>query len=211
MLTDKQEHILADIWIEIFENKKEYFNLKKIEDIADAFELAEKKYITISGEKIILEYKGWEEAKSAVRRKRLAERLLMDVLDVKKNELYSSGCKFEHLLRKGLDDNICALLGHPKTCPHGKPIPEGKCCSKGKGALKKIIMPLTELEIGKKAKVAYLETKNHNALQKAIVMGILPNIELSLICRFPSYVIQHGKSQFAVDKEFASEIYVRIV
>jgi len=114
------------------------------------------------------------------------------------------------LLHKGLDENVCTLLGHPRTCPHGKPIPEGECCKRAEKAPSKIIMPLSELKAHTKAKVAYLQTHDNAMLQKIIAMGILPGTEITLIQRFPSYVFQAGKSQFAIDKELASHVHVRV-
>ena len=42
-----------------------------------------------------------------------------------------------------------------------------------------------------------------------IAMGVLPNTRILLIQKFPSYVFQIGKSQFAIDKELAGNVYVR--
>jgi Mn-dependent DtxR family transcriptional regulator len=43
-------------------------------------------------------------------------------------EIEQQACKFEHILSPEATDKICTFLGHPKTCPHGAPIPPGKCC-----------------------------------------------------------------------------------
>ena len=72
------------------------------------------------------------------------------------------------------------------------------------------MMPLTAWEVNKKAKISYLRTQDHNILKRLIAMGALPNTEIILIQKFPSYVFQIGKSQFAVDKAIASCIYVRM-
>ena len=72
--------------------------------------------------------KGTEESRQCVRRHRLGERLFADVLRIKPGLVHEASCRFEHILHKGIEDNICILLGHPKTCPHGKPIPPGECC-----------------------------------------------------------------------------------
>jgi DtxR family Mn-dependent transcriptional regulator len=166
--------------------------------------------VKIKDNQLHLTSKGREEARNCVRRHRLAERLFVDVFDVKKKLAHAPSCKFEHILHKGLDENICILLGHPKACPHGRPIPEGNCCRDIRRVPKKLIMPLSELEINKKAKIAYLHMQDQNALQKIIAIGALPNTEILLIRKFPSYVFQIGKSQFTIDKELASYIYVRI-
>ena len=125
--------------------------------------------------------------------------------------MHENSCKLEHMLHKGLDESICTLLGHPGTCPHGKPIPKGRCCKGIKKTPRKLIMPLTELRKNINVKVSYLQTRNRSALQKMIAMGILPDTKISLIQKFPSYVLQIGKSQFAIDKELAGNVYVRTI
>lgn len=210
-LTDRAEEILETLWIKLVEEKKERCDVSILKDDESLKELVNLGYVEIKDSQIRLTDEGKEEGKSCVRRHRLAERLITDVFDLKKNLVHETSCKFEHLLHKGLDENICILLGHPKTCPHGKPIPEGRCCKDAKRMPQKLIMPLSELEINKKAKISYLHTKDRSILQKIIAMGTLPKTEIILIQKFPSYLFKIGKSQFAIDKELASHIYVRII
>ncbi|MCQ9206511.1 MAG: metal-dependent transcriptional regulator [Omnitrophica bacterium] len=210
-LTEGAEEILETLWIELKERKKPSCNPGILKDKDNLSKLVDLGYVNIVERAATLTHSGSEEARSCVRRHRLAERLFVDILYVKKGMVHDTSCKFEHLLHKGLDDNICTLLGHPKTCPHGRPIPEGKCCRDIKALPGKIIMPLSELAVNKKAKISYLHTENRSALQKIIVMGALPNIEISLVQRFPTYVFQIGKSQFAIDRELASCIFVRLI
>jgi putative ABC transport system ATP-binding protein len=73
--------------------------------------------------------RGRSKAGSIIRRHRLAERLFTDSLAMdSETEIEQQACKFEHILSPGATDKICAFLGHPKTCPHGAPIPPGPCC-----------------------------------------------------------------------------------
>jgi DtxR family Mn-dependent transcriptional regulator len=76
---------------------------------------------------------------------------------------------------------------------------------------KKLIIALSKLEPHKKAKISHVKTEDKAMLQRIISIGALPGIEIVLIQKFPSFVFQIGKSQFAVDKELASCIYVQIV
>jgi len=46
------------------------------------------------------------------------------------SEIEQQACKFEHILSPEATDKICAFLGHPRTCPHGAPIPPGPCCGR---------------------------------------------------------------------------------
>jgi putative ABC transport system ATP-binding protein len=76
--------------------------------------------------------KGRQRAADIIRRHRLAERLFTDSLAMdSETEIEQQACKFEHILSPEATDKICTFLGHPKTCPHGAPIPEGKCCREG--------------------------------------------------------------------------------
>lgn len=71
---------------------------------------------------------GTQRARDVVRRHRLAERLFKDTFSIEDSEAHTQACKFEHIISPELDQRICTFLGHPKTCPHGNPIPPGECC-----------------------------------------------------------------------------------
>jgi putative ABC transport system ATP-binding protein len=72
---------------------------------------------------------GSRRARDVVRRHRLAERLFTDTFAIEDSEAHNQACKFEHIISPELDQRICTFLGHPKTCPHGNPIPPGACCN----------------------------------------------------------------------------------
>ena len=75
--------------------------------------------------------RGLKRAADIIRRHRLAERLFTDSLAMdSETEIEQQACKFEHILSPEATDKICAFLGHPRTCPHGAPIPPGPCCGK---------------------------------------------------------------------------------
>jgi putative ABC transport system ATP-binding protein len=74
---------------------------------------------------------GRERAGNIIRRHRLAERLFTDSLAMdSESEIEQQACKFEHILSPEATDKICTFLGHPRTCPHGAPIPPGLCCGR---------------------------------------------------------------------------------
>ncbi len=160
--------------------------------------------------KLELTDKGWDEARSCVRRHRLAERLVADVLNVNKEAVHEVGCKFEHALQTGVEENICTVLGHPKTCPHGSPIPEGKCCRENRTRTKGLVMPLSECDEKDGGKVAYVSSGNAQEMNKLAAMGIMPGLEVRLVSRGPAFLFQMGESQFAVDANLAKRIYIRL-
>ncbi|HEY1422435.1 MAG TPA: ATP-binding cassette domain-containing protein [Candidatus Acidoferrum sp.] len=81
-----------------------------------------------SGGEVHLTEAGSRRARDVVRRHRLAERLFTDTFAVADADAHVQACQFEHIITPDLDQRICSFLGHPKTCPHGNPIPPGPCC-----------------------------------------------------------------------------------
>lgn len=213
-LDEKAEEILETLWIRTQEEKEGFLPLGdlRVAGIKGPIEqLLQAGYIVLSDSQVQLTGRGYPEAENVVRRHRLAERLLADVLDTRGVLVHERACKFEHLLDRGLDESICTLLGHPRICPHGKPIPSGKCCREGQRRAQKLVSPLAELAPGQKGKIAYIYAPESSRLQKLMNMGILPGVSISLIQSFPSYVFQIGQTQFAIDKEIADAIYIRLV
>ncbi len=75
--------------------------------------------------------RGRQRAADIIRRHRLAERLFTDSLAMDNEaEIEQQACKFEHILSPEATDKICSFLGHPRSCPHGAPIPPGPCCGR---------------------------------------------------------------------------------
>jgi DtxR family Mn-dependent transcriptional regulator len=162
------------------------------------------------GETIALSETGRQEAAGILRRHRLAERLLVDVLGVGEELVHQTACRFEHIIRKGIDDRICTLLGHPRFCPHGSPIPPGPCCAENRDSTLRVVAPLSNLAPGTSGRIAYIHTRERRALEKLIAMGALPGAEVEVIQTFPSFLFQVGQTQVAVDRQIADTIYVRV-
>lgn len=66
---------------------------------------------------------GRELAVSIVRRHRLAERLLVDVIGLEWEKAHKEADRWEHAISAEVEEKLVALLGDPATCPHGNPIP----------------------------------------------------------------------------------------
>ncbi|MEI6971015.1 MAG: metal-dependent transcriptional regulator [bacterium] len=208
-LTANAEEILESLWAELVEGRKRSCDTALMRREGALAELVKHSLVDITAGQATLTRKGKDAARDCVRRHRLAERLLVDLLDMKKSLVHEPGCLFEHMLHQGLDENVCTLLGHPRRCPHGKEIPEGRCCIESRRQVDKLIVPLHELEVGSNAEVAYLQTHDTASLQKLMAMGILPRTDISLLRKTPTIVFETGRTQFAVDKELASQILVR--
>ncbi|HLK51977.1 MAG TPA: iron dependent repressor, metal binding and dimerization domain protein [Candidatus Angelobacter sp.] len=82
---------------------------------------------------IIFTEKGHKRAEDVIRRHRLAEQLFTQTFHIHdEKEIAEQACKFEHILSPEATEHICSFLGHPRTCPHGSPIPLGDCCTSAK-------------------------------------------------------------------------------
>mgnify|MGYP001604042198 FL=1 len=208
-ISEKAEEIMESLWAELVEKGKRSCNMTLLKDDAAFKELTKYNLVNVAEDKATLTEKGMEEARDCVRRHRLAERLVTDVFAIKTTQIHETGCAFEHLLHKGLDENVCTLLGHPRTCPHGRAIPEGRCCRETRKHVENLILKLSDMKPNEKAAVAYLQTDDKEVLQKLVAMGILPGTEITLLRRYPAVVFQTGKTQFAIDERLASRVHVR--
>jgi len=211
-LTDKAEEILEALWIESEERGTGFAELEgmEIEASDPAYkELAAQALIEIKGGRIYFRPEGREEGRNTIRRHRLAERLMMDVLNIRGESGDMKACQFEHLLNEGVDTKVCTMLNHPATCPHGKPIPPGDCCEEARKSGDLGVVPLTELKPGEEGDIAYIQTEDSKKMQKLMAMGVLPGNRISLQQAFPSYIFRVGFSEFAIDSAMAREIFVR--
>jgi DtxR family Mn-dependent transcriptional regulator len=207
--SENAQELLELLWITTEESAKPGLALEDTPP-EGAGELVQLNLATRNGEWLTLTASGRPEAARAVRRHRLAERLLADVLTTEETLLDEHACRLEHALFDGLDDSVCTLLGHPRFCPHGKPIPQGQCCRQMRESVSRLIAPLREFQPDQRGHVAYLQMNSPQRLQKVMAMGVLPGVPITLLRRFPSFVFEAGYSQFAVDEEIAADIYVRL-
>lgn len=213
-LSEKLEEILEMLWIAKKEKKKDSLNFNVLgtkKDSEEIKELLEKKLINVvDDENVNLTEEGMIKGENVVRRHRLAEKLLVDVIDVSGSAIHETACKLEHYLKEGIEDKVCTLLGHPTTCPHGNKIPPGPCCKAETKVGDKYVMPLSKLKFGQKGKIVYIQGVSDKNLQSLASLGILPGATIMVKQTFPSYLFAIGNSEFAVDRSVADAVYVRI-
>jgi DtxR family Mn-dependent transcriptional regulator len=152
---------------------------------------------------------GEERARGIVRRHRLAEILFTQILEVEMKDAERSACEFEHILSERVVDRVCTFLGHPPTCPHGKAIPPGQCCSVYAKKVEPLISRLIDLPIGGSGSVVFIAPKSLSRLDRLAAFGVVPGTNVRLIERKPSVVFSCGQTSIAVEDEIGREIYVR--
>ena len=163
------------------------------------------------GEFLRLKEKGEALAEGIVRRHRLTERLLMELFEVSEEEAEEEACKLEHILSPAVTDSVCAFLGHPPFCPHGKPIPQGPCCRKFTREIKPLIQPLNDLALGREGRVVFISTRVKERLEPLSSLGIIPGSLIQLKQKHPAYIIQIGETSVALDESIGKEIFVKAV
>ena len=207
------EEALGVIWTSIQRGEDNFETVSKTvkqgvdENIID--ELLNGKYIIKENDKIKLTDEGEDLGKQLTRRHRLTERLLADVLDFDRQAIEKIACDLEHNLSTDLADSICTLLGHPKQCPHGNPIPEGNCCKNSSSKIESIVVPLSKIDIADEVTLSYIVTTNHDYMHKLLSLGMVPGTKLKLHQKFPTYIVKVNETQIALDAAVANLIYVR--
>jgi DtxR family Mn-dependent transcriptional regulator len=124
-----------------------------------------------SRKEISLTKKGELEAISIVRKHRLVERLLTDMLDVEWSECHDEACRIEHAISPMVESKLYERLGRPSTCPHGNPIPKDRTIRLPKG------VPLDTVSHGtliKIVRIAEEATRNAELMRFLQRHAILP-------------------------------------
>lgn len=146
-------------------------------------------------------------AKKVIRRHRLSERLLTDVLGFKWDEVHDEACRLEHAISSEMEDRIAESLGNPKTCPHGHPIPD-----KDGKLVKEKVKPLSELRAREKGIIVSVFEEDPKMLKYLASLGLIPNVcvKVEEVAPFggPLIVCVAG-SRYALGKEVASKIKVK--
>jgi DtxR family transcriptional regulator, Mn-dependent transcriptional regulator len=126
-------------------------------------------YITRASDKSIsFTDTGAEHAEGIVRRHRLIERFLTDVLGIPWDEVHEEAERLEHAMSPVLEERMLAAIGDAKTCPHGHPIVAG---TRIEG------VPLADVEIGAKVRVLRLENEAEDLLHYLKGVGLEPGLE----------------------------------
>jgi DtxR family Mn-dependent transcriptional regulator len=210
------EEVAEELWTLGEEGRDRLQDLREttqVEALDAALEqLARRGLARVVEGRIVLTGQGRELAERQVRRHRLAEALFTTVLEAKDERAVDrTACVMEHVLGAGLTDSICAFLGHPKACPHGKPIPPGPCCRALTSTVEPLVQPLDRLPVGQAGRIVYIAPREPARLVRLSNLGVVPGATIHLQQRSPAAVIRVGETTLAVDPEIAGEIYVKRV
>ena len=124
--------------------------------------------------------KGLAVAVRVVRRHRLAERLLTDVLGMSWDEVHAEACKLEHAISDRVEERLVAVLGDPSVCPHGHPIPSLDRIAPPRCALR-----LAEAQPGSTVRVVEVVEDVPEMLRALDAAGLRPGVTIEIIERAP--------------------------
>ena len=137
---------------------------------------------------------GRDHAAGIVRRHRLVERFLTDVLGIPWDEVHEEAERLEHAMSAVLEERMLAAIGDAKTCPHGHPIVEG---AREEG------VPLADVSEGASVRVLRFENEAEDLLHYLRDTGLYPGLEGRLA--------ESGDDDVAVESSGARHVVTRSV
>jgi DtxR family Mn-dependent transcriptional regulator len=154
-----------------------------------------------------LTQKGLKIALQVVRRHRLSERLLTDILHLEWDKAHDAACKLEHGITNEIIKPLEKALRHPKTCPHGNPIPT-RCG----GIIEEKSQPLTELNANEQATIIKITEERPDFLHYLDTIGLVPGAFIEVVEKAPfngPITLKVGATNRALSSAMASIIHVK--
>jgi DtxR family transcriptional regulator, Mn-dependent transcriptional regulator len=155
---------------------------------------------------VALTTEGRRRAVAAIRRHRIVERFLSDMLGYPWNEADRLAGTFEHDLPQEVEDRLFIALDRPQTCPHGFPVP-GRDVSDIPD-----MPPLYALEAGDVAVVAVPGSTQPEVVEFLDTLGLRPGVEVEVREKHPfggPLVLRVAGKDRTVGEKVANQIYVR--
>lgn len=202
------------------------YRLEQKENLARTKQLAERMHVglgTITNTVEMLErqglivhrpYKGIKltgegrrTALDVIRRHRLAERFLTDILEMDWSRAHEPACRLEHGLTEEVIQPLWRVLGHPKTCPHGNPIP-----TRYGGIFEEKSEPLVDLRPKESGTVVKITEEDRDLLQHLRSLGLVLGTSVRVeekISFDGSVVVKLNDVEHSLSSKAASAIWVK--
>ena len=143
---------------------------------------------------------GREHAAGVVRRHRLIERFLTDVLGIPWDEVHEEAERLEHAMSPVLEERMLAAIGDARTCPHGHPIVAG---AREPG------VPLADVEEGARVRILRFENEAEDLLHYLKESGLAPGLEGTVATSDGDDVaVDAGGERLAVTRSVAETVSV---
>lgn len=157
---------------------------------------------------VVLTAAGRTIALRQIRRHRLVERLLVDLLGMPWDQVHDEAERWEHVISDALEERIDAVLGHPATDPHGSPIPglDGSLSTSPR-------ILLSDMAPSQTGRVAAVSERNPELLRYLGQLGIVPGAPVRFVDSAPfggPLTVQVGDTECALGQEAASQVQVEM-
>jgi DtxR family Mn-dependent transcriptional regulator len=150
---------------------------------------------------------GRSQAVSIIRRHRLAEVFLHDVLELPWDVVHDEACRWEHALSPQVADALEAFLQDPQRCPHGHAIPRADGT-----VMAAVGIPLSEAEVGRSYRVAEVDERGGDEFLAYLGgLGLYPGTDFTVVEVAPfdgPVTVRIGTQQRAIGRDSASRVGV---
>jgi DtxR family transcriptional regulator, Mn-dependent transcriptional regulator len=170
--------------------------------------LATKGFVEQDGRKISLTAEGRALAEGVVRKHRLAERLLTDIIGLPWEKAHLEAGRWEHVISDEVEERLRVLLDDPNTCPHGNPIP-------GTAPVTTKLFRLTEMMAGSTIRLERVTESveiDHHAMTYLSENAFITGSEALVSTRAPDGTVslQVGDRSVAVGADLGANLYVSV-
>jgi DtxR family Mn-dependent transcriptional regulator len=171
--------------------------------------LREGGYIDVEGRDLSLTEAGRQLATSVIRKHRLAERLLADVLGLAWHKVHEEADRWEHVISDEVEARLVEVLHNPTTCPHGSPIP-------GSGTRVPAGKKMTDVQVGDRVRltrVTEMVEIDREALTYLDEHGFIPGKEATVAAMGPdgTIVLEVGEGTVALGSALSGQLFVEVL
>ncbi len=155
-----------------------------------------------------LSTEGEKRALKVIRRHRLWERFLTDILGMKWDKVHDEACKLEHVVSPDIERELQRMVGDADTCPHGHSIPDPDGHIKDENYI-----PLLNLDQGQDMTVAAISKESPELLRRIEQIGLQPQTNLKVIKKYKdgSMEIEVNGEKKNLDREITPVILTKAV
>jgi DtxR family transcriptional regulator, iron-dependent repressor len=168
--------------------------------------LRDEGWVQVRDRALHLTPKGRDRAVSVVRKHRLAERLLTDIIGLPWHKTHIEACRWEHVISDEVEERLVALLENPTTCPHGNPIP-------GAGPERDDLLALAEVKLGERVRLERVTEQVEVDLEALVYLddhGFIPGADAEVRSRAPdgTVTLDLDEGTIALGPALTTQLYV---
>lgn len=174
--------------------------------------------LTVEGDRHLeLTDRGRRLATRVMRKHRLAERLLTDVIGMELERVHAEACRWEHVMSEAVERRLVALLDHPTESPYGNPIPGLDELGEELGeAFMDGVKPLSAVATGTESRVHVRRISEELQKDEALISalrrsGATPDKTVTIVATAAGVLIGSAGETAEIEADAAEHIFVRLL